>query len=136
MRRTIMAACVIAAVITGSAAVAADGSSVPRGAVKQVAGPLVDVAPLSVTGVGEYDLRCPAGYLVTGVGVLNGATQIVYAVPNFGGRTASFAFANDSDLDTWQAAGSITCVRGEHGLRVRAASVSPDMQERLVQQAR
>jgi hypothetical protein len=136
MRRGLVMAGLLGAVVAVSMAIGADGKTTqrPRLAVKVIDGPDMTVGPLQVTEVGAYDLKCPRGYLVSGVGTLQGATDVVYATPNPDDRTASFSFANPDDSVTFHAAGTIVCVRGERGLRARAA-VASDERVRAVRDA-
>jgi hypothetical protein len=122
-RFTAGAAClaVLALVVTPLVSDAARKRPAPRLAVATVQGPDIEVAPLSVNAE-DYVVRCRRGWQTTGFGVLNGATDIVYADPTSDGRGYVFAFGNPSSSSPFTASGNVRCVKGGKGLRVRKAT--------------
>lgn len=134
MRKSITVAVLAAVIIAAGIAAAADGATKPSVHTRVIHGPMVDVAPFGVTDVGAYRMRCPRGYVLTGVGELLGANELVYADPDPGGRGAEFSFANPSDTDTFSSAGVIVCATGNRALKVSASSVVN--RRELVQQVR
>lgn len=135
MRRLFIAAVMCAAVAFVVATGAADGSPKAQVRVKVVHGGEINVAPLDVTGIDAYQLRCPHGYLVSGTGVLNGATEVVFADPDVSGRSASFSFANPSEDQSFTASGTIVCVSGARGLRAVHVAAARERQS-AIEQAR
>jgi hypothetical protein len=118
---------IIGAVLLGAIAVAlalqsgADAAKKPKLSVGSVYGNSISVPPQDVTAVDQYNLRCPYPYRATGHGVLLGAVQLIYATPSVDGRGYDFAFANPSADTAYDAAGTVTCIRGT-GLKVIASS--------------
>ena len=94
----------------------------PRLSLATYDGPDIDVPPASVTEVDAYVLKCPRGWQTTGFGVLNGATDVVFADPTNDGRGYSFAFGNPSSSSSFTASASVRCAKGGKGLKVRRAS--------------
>lgn len=136
----------VAAVIAGAGI--ADGASSPSSVhakaartaqlkVRTVLGRQVTVGPFDITpvGAGEYHVSCPSGYLVTGIGVLNGANDVVYMVPSNNGKGADFSFSNPSESESFQSAGTATCVKGASGLKAHI-SMTDSAKRQAVAQAR
>jgi hypothetical protein len=94
-----------------------------RLAVATYEGPEIQVPPVSVNA-GDYVVKCPRGWQVTGFGVLNGATDVVYADPTSDGRGYAFAFGNSSQTTAFRASGNVRCQKGGRGLKVRRATTS------------
>lgn len=133
MHKFLAPVAVAAAVAAIAGSGIADGAS-PKLAVKVVHGPAVPLGPFEITELNGYNLRCPSGYYITGIGTAQGANDVVYA-DFYNAKTASFAFANPSDSDTFKSFGSITCVKGQGALRAHAAS-SDAARRQLLDQAR
>jgi hypothetical protein len=120
------AACLalLALVITPLASDAAKKKAAPKPRLSLATydGPDIKVAPLGVTDVDQYVIRCPHGWQTTGFGVLNGATDLVFADPTNDGRGYSFVFGNPSSSSSFTASASVRCAKGGKRLKVAPAS--------------
>lgn len=125
MRRTLLAAisaiALVAALVPLGVSSAAPRKPKPTLKFRTVRGREIHVAPLDVSGLDAYNLRCPRGYVATGYGVGLGALDLVYADPSFNGRGYDFAFANSSDADTFSGNAEVRCVTGANA-KVQAVS--------------
>jgi hypothetical protein len=112
----------------------ADGQS-PTLSFVVAEGDAITVPPNTATDANDYDVRCPRNYIATGHGLSLGATQLVFADPDAGGKGFSFSFVNTQQAPATNVSASVICVRGR-GLRVRAASLSLEDRRQAVEQAR